>query len=65
LSIFASSAERDFPHPDQGSNRVTCRASHIAEPRSSYEVHLGGHAAGRIEDLVRNDSTHPRIPEAT
>src|ERR1700685_373576 len=28
LSIFASSAERDFPHPDQGSNRGDAEAPH-------------------------------------
>src|ERR1700683_3859459 len=46
LSIFASSAERDLPHPDQGSNRGDAtRLRTGAETPASQEVHLGGYAA--------------------
>ena len=65
LSFFASSAERDLPHPDQGSTTAAQLASHDAEPRASQEVHLGGYAVGRIREVVRNDHTHPRISQAS
>jgi hypothetical protein len=42
LSFFASSAERETPHPDQGSNRVTHDVPLRAELHASLEVHLGG-----------------------
>jgi ornithine decarboxylase len=51
LSIFASSAERDSPHPDQGSNHGDAQLRNEAEPRTSQEVHLGGYAACRIREL--------------
>ncbi len=51
LSIFASSAERDLPHPDQGSNHGDAYGSAAAE-RASQEVHLGGYAAIRIGEFV-------------
>jgi hypothetical protein len=49
LSIFASSAERGFPHPDQGSNRgdviaLSFQQSDLRRRRFT----LGGYAAGRI-----------------
>src|SRR5580704_8195819 len=37
----------------------------VAEPRPSQEVHLGGYAASRIEELGRDDHTHPRISKAS
>ena len=40
LSIFASSAERDLPHPDQGSNRRDAVGLAIGGPHASQEVHL-------------------------
>ena len=51
LSFFASSAERDLPHPDQGSNHGDATRSAIAELHVSQEVHLGGYAASRIRGV--------------
>jgi len=45
LSFFASSAERDLPHPDQGSNHGDVHVPPVAEPCALQEVHLGGCAA--------------------
>jgi hypothetical protein len=52
LSFFASSAERDLPHPDQGSNHWRNAFRNGAELRASQEVHLGGYATGRIGSYV-------------
>jgi hypothetical protein len=51
LSFFASSAERDFPHPDQGSNHSGATRPRVAELHVSQEVHLGGYAASRIRGV--------------
>jgi len=46
LSFFASSAERDLPHPDQGSNHGDATGPRNgAGPGALQEVHLGGYAA--------------------
>jgi hypothetical protein len=53
LSIFASSAERDFPHPDQGSNHGGVSASammRVGARRRRFT--FGGYATGRIGSFV-------------
>src|SRR5579863_9811421 len=61
LSIFASSAERDLPHPDQGSNHGGECISQWCGLLMPQEVHLGGNAASRIRESSGNDHTYPRI----
>ena len=47
LSFFASSAERDLPHPDKAAITATF-GSACADPCASQEVHVGGYAACRM-----------------
>src|SRR5580704_14059037 len=63
LSIFASSAERGFPSsgPRQQSRGVS--VSHQRNDDRHRRFTFGGNATGRIEELGRNDRTHPRILE--